>query len=1808
MSKTVDERVVEMRFENDQFEQGIRQSTQSLEMLRQALRFDDATNSLANIENAVNNADFSGMAQSLDTISSRFTTLGIVGDQIIRKLTDGVTGLVAKVGSMIKQGGLTRATNIERAKFQLSGLGVAWDQVADSINYAVKGTRYGLDEAAVAASQLVASGVTLGDEMSTSLRSISGVAAMTNREYSDIAQIFTTVASNGKLMTMQLRQLSYSGLNASAALAKELGKTEEQINEMVSKGEIDFKTFATAMDNAFGEHATRANETFEGAFANMKAALARIGAEFWTPLMDGARDVINTITPIIDAIKGGLMPAFELFGEGVSTVSKNISETLGGINLEGITQGFKTMSEYMRSMVTGDILNADNLSTVGRILAGVTAIFSIFGKIVTAVGTALGQIFVALAPLGNAFLNVAAIIGDFLVWLNQCLESSQALQNIFSGLGAVIGGVVKVIGGALEGFTDVLAAIGQLDTSPVKKFGDNMTEGFHPAQTILHAFKVALEAVGNVLKSLAPAFQKVGDVLSQVFGKMGEAIANGGFVKALDAINSGLITYAIANFMDLGKAGDYLSKMIKRDIAPVSSYFKTLRSTLVSYQTSIQAGTLLKIASAVALLAASMVALSMVDPKRLEGGMAAMSGIFIELGIAMKVIVGFMSGAKFMAVVKANMLMQSLAVSIAILAGAMVALGQLDLKQIATALVGLSGAMIILVKGCSALAKVEGKLGPTSVSMIALAAAISIMANALVVLGSLDMASIGKGLLGLGGIMLELNLFLSKGNMAPMAMKSAATLVIFGAVLNVMAAALARIGSNDVPTIIKGLAGMAGILAEIAIFSQVAGAGGNLAAVGAGMILVGAGMHILAAAIQTLGGMDMASLGKGLLGLAGSLTAVGLATRLMPANLPAIGIGLIAVGAAMRLLSTSLASLGSMSWSELAVGLAALAGSMVILGVAMNAMTNAVPGALALTVMAAGLALLVPQLMALSTLSLPALGIALLALAGAMAAFGIAAAVLTPVVPIMLALGAAFTLLGIGVAGLGVGLLAVSAGLASLAGLGVAAASGLILVIEQLASAIPTVLANIGQGIVELAVAIGEGAPQVAAALGNLLIELLKVLTDVLPKIVEAGVELVVSLAESLVQNAPRLVQAAMSLIIALLEGIRNNIHKITMTATEIVTGFMGALSEGIPKIVEAGIQMVIDLVNGIANAIDSHAEELGVAAANLGIAIVNGVVKGLAGFATTIGNKLMEGARAAMAKVKSFLGISSPSKKFRDEVGKQIVAGVAIGATDKRGTIGKALVNSAETGLHTLKKALKINSPSVVFQEEVGRWIAEGITEGIEADDTVEEALKKKADNIVSAFQTALDRSSLLEDIARLNFEVWQQLWPDASDTHYYIEYKRYLNEVAKQAERRFKLAEDELEQTIKVVGRGTDEALEATRKMLEARKTYLEARQAVVDADIEIANKDVVAAQQMRDEAEELTDAQITLAQSQYELWQAMNPDASELEAAKRNIMYFNEQLELQEQKIEFLKEKLQETIAEFGSASKEVVEAQNAYLQAQKKYYDLINNRKNVVTSYKENAGLNDDDKKALEDAKNVIREQESNLADYERILRDLAETNERYSFGWSVDEMDAIARKQSGYNREAYENAKKTQQRIEEAMEKGVSELEKLLNGDYTALVKQFKELGWQYADALGKGFEDTMSDRVIPMMNNALNSVKQNLSNATEVDRTHNNSSSSILVGTGGIKGIKNPSSGSSSVSSGGGSANKIDTSVWKPSNIKPANPNVTVVANTNFNQTNNSPKTLSNSSIYRSTSSMFAGITGKVTSAVSSASKKVVNA
>lgn len=401
----IDDGVVKLTFDNKEFEKGVQTSLNTLDKLEKSLQLKDGSKSLQQLGTAVEHVDFAHLQAGVDDLNKKLSTTGTIGRAAITKITwaamdlakNGLKKVTSSVTGMfetIRKGGEDRAKNIADAKFQLKGLGIAWEDIAGDIDYAVADTAFGLDSAAKAAAQLSASQVQIGDDMKAALRGISGVAAMTNSEYDDIARIFTTVAGNGRLMTDQLNQMSYKGLNAAASLAEAFNKDEEamawfyesytshakkndeaivkgaEISEravrtLVTNGGLDFEHFAKAMDNAFGEHAKDANSTYAGSLANVNAALKKIGAEFAGPAMDNMINVLNEVRLIFNDFRKIIQPAVDAFNEleyvvlaKVSNVLAYIRDNLGGLG--GFVDGVAGFLESILNVVGGEELEQLN--------------------------------------------------------------------------------------------------------------------------------------------------------------------------------------------------------------------------------------------------------------------------------------------------------------------------------------------------------------------------------------------------------------------------------------------------------------------------------------------------------------------------------------------------------------------------------------------------------------------------------------------------------------------------------------------------------------------------------------------------------------------------------------------------------------------------------------------------------------------------------------------------------------------------------------------------------------------------------------------------------------------------------------------------------------------------------------------------------------------------------------------------------------------------------------------------------------------------------------------------------------------------------------------------------------------------------------------------------------------------------------------------------------------------------------------------------------------------------------------------------
>lgn len=429
MSK-IDEKVVKMSFDNKQFETESHRSITTLGRLKDAIMSIPEATGLDKVLGKLTTGDFlkiGALTGGIKLLKDGINGIGDTIEGVAHKALNSIEGVFTNALQQIKNGGMSRALKIENAKFMLKGLGLDEETFMQAADYAVSGTAYTLDAAANAASQFGASGFSKLEDLQYMLRSISGVAAMTNRDFSEISYLWTSMAGQGKVTGMALTSLSMKGINAAQTLGKALNKTEAEIRDMVSKGQIDFKTFAKAMDDAFGEHAKDANSTFEGASANIQAALSKIGALFATPYIQNIIPTLNGIRIALNAVKDGIAntDVVEKWGNMITKFSTLAEDALQKL-YDGLTQ---TGTIEAISQRVGWIF--DEISKIFELVDKKVVSNPIIQHIVGAIKTPLVNIIDLLRTFGIQFVNAFDIDGavPIINWIiNGFASFGQGLQ------------------------------------------------------------------------------------------------------------------------------------------------------------------------------------------------------------------------------------------------------------------------------------------------------------------------------------------------------------------------------------------------------------------------------------------------------------------------------------------------------------------------------------------------------------------------------------------------------------------------------------------------------------------------------------------------------------------------------------------------------------------------------------------------------------------------------------------------------------------------------------------------------------------------------------------------------------------------------------------------------------------------------------------------------------------------------------------------------------------------------------------------------------------------------------------------------------------------------------------------------------------------------------------------------------------------------------------------------------------------------------------------------------------------------------
>lgn len=1433
---TIDKRVVQMAFDNDQFEKGVGTSLNTIKSLKKGLNFDDSTRSLSSLSRAAGSFSLNGIGQGVQEISNRFSALGVMGMGVILNLTNAAINFGKTVASTffvdpVKLGFNEYELKMGAIQTIMAGTGEELQTVNKYLNdlndYSDK-TIYSFADMTQSIGKFTNAGVKL-DLAVDSIKGIANVAALSGANSNEASRAmynFSQALSQGSVRLIDWKSIELANMGTVGfkdqiiQTALELGTLTKAADGSIKtlKGtDVTAKNFQYTLDDlwftsdvltstltkytdettelgksainaaqdvkTFSQMISTLKETAQSGWAQTSELMLgdfKEGKALWTEMngmlggiISSSTDARNSLlegwkqmggrTMVIDALRN----AFNNLMDIVKPITEAIREIFPPIT----SNQLYNFSVALRGLTEKFKMGSESLEKIKRIFKGVFAIVDIGRMAFLALVNVVGKLFNTLAPTAGSFVDILVNISDFVLGLRDSIKAtdffnksikkvhyflltvSDLLANTFTGLPEFVTGIADAFKGLFKSadltnmtsLTEVMEKI-KLRFEPLGKIGKLVGSIFDNLGKVFLVFT-------KLASKLFPVFLTLSTKASEGIGKFLDAMLKGfdniDFNKMFDFINGSLLAallLAMNKFVGKGSGlfGGILDifKGLTGSLTGISGVLDSVRGTLEAYQTNLKAGTLLKIAGALALLTISLVALSLIDSRKLSFALSAVTVMIVQLFTAFAVMDNMTSVSGVLK--NSGMVATIIGISTAllILAGAVSILGRMDTKELVNGILAVGSLTAILVTSSKTLSSSGPNMITAAAALIIFSFAIRSLTGAVEKLGAINQGSLIKGLLGVGALMVGLSLFMKFTDLSGMgALKGVGILILAGAV-NILAIAVGKFAEMDTDKMTQGLIAVGVVLTELGLFVSLTGDGKRVISTSLGLAILAGAMYILALALGKMGEMPINEIGGALILMAASLAIITIAMKAMPKDMLLTATALVVVSGALVILASALTTLGSMTWEELAIGLAAMAGSLTILAVAMSAMTSTMPGAAALFVAAAALAVMVPPLKMMGEMSMQQIGQSLLMLAASLTVLGIAGAVMTPVVPTLLGLAAAIALLGIGIMLTGVGILALSAGLAALAISGAAGGAALTLVLTGLIGLIPVFAKKMVESIKIALTSFIDVIPLLMKVLKTMFMGFIPLIVEVIPAIVDAAMKFISAFLVTLAENLPSIIDSGWKMIVAFLTGIRDNIGEVAVLGYEIVINFLDAVAEKLPDMIDAGFKFIIAFIDGLAVAIEENIPRLMVSVNKLATAIVKGLLQGWIDMAANIREGVKDIGKIIIDGFKEALGIHSPSTVFVD-LAKNIVLGLANGLRDYIYLAAESAVKLALAVLDAVKDVFDLNSPSKETTT-MGRYVAEGLANGItKFAKKASDAAGDMAEKTVSSMSNVISRIS---------------------------------------------------------------------------------------------------------------------------------------------------------------------------------------------------------------------------------------------------------------------------------------------------------------------------------------------------------------------------------------------------------------------------------------------------------------------------------
>lgn len=1239
---SVDDRIVNMQFNNKQFESGVSTSTKSL---------NDLEKTLANTAKSKGLDTFAG---SVEGVTGKFSAMRIAGITAIATIANkavnaGLKLLKSLTLDPVMDGFQEYQTGLQSVQTIMANTGKpvkAVNKALDQLNKYADKTIYNFGQMAKNVGTFTAAGV----DLKTSVQSIKGIANLAALSGSSAQQAsgamyqLSQAIAAGKVGLQDWNSVVNAGMGgkvfqtALARTAENMGTLSKGAVEMVGpmdKLTIAGESFRTSIQAGGKEPPWLTSEVLvdtlkqvAGGYseAELRAkgfskAQANAIVEMQKRAFDAATQ-IKTLPQLIGVIRENIGSSFSnIFRTvlGDFKQSKKLWTDVGFVIMG--PNGFLTRAE---DKLEGFVKRWAELGGRTKALEAIKSILTSIGSVLQVIGSAFSEVFKsdknrdagylwaitkamsafakAIVPTQDTLENLRKIFGGVFAVMH---IGASIVQAIATGFAAFFGEVFKGSGDAGGGILEFLGNIGEL----LIKLDDFLTSGgkmIDVMREIGHAAGVmtggAIQMATDIISGLIQGIDIGASGLKDKIFSIGQSIID--WFKNVLGIHSPSVEMFEVGYNIAAGIGEGLIQgivLIFKAIGAVGSFIKDAFNQLFGGMDALD-----WVAVMNALFTGSLILTMRSFVKNFGGIGKSITGTFDQMTDTLQTMQNS---------IRATIIMK-IAIAVGVLTAALVVLSLLDPKKLAQGLGAIASMVGILVGAMAAMSKIgdemsasfgkgKGAIAGGSVQILVMANAMSLMAGAMLILSAavtiLAQQDPKKIAIGIGAMATMMGIMVGAlagiAKIGPTVKGAAGAILIMATAMNIMAVSILALGNMSVETLAKGLGaiaiGLGLFVGAMLVFSKTS-VGAEKAA--GAIFIIASAMVVLATAVGILGNMDTKTLVKGFAAVAIGLALMVGSLLILSANVA----GVLVVAQAMAMMSLALIGLaiavgmfGNMDTGTLAKGFIAIALGLVLL----------IAAAAAATYVAPGLAILSTTFMAL--------GLAL-ALAGAgMFLFATGFALLTAA----------------GIGGVAVLTAAFQAFMMLLPTFAIQIAAAFVSFIETIAAAAPRIREAMSTIFEQMLGVVTDAIPELAKLIQALISAAIGILQESIPQWVEMGMTVITEFVRSAAEHVPEIADAAGDLIVNFIRELDNHLQEIVDAGTDLIVNFLRGLGEAAVRITRAAGEFIVDLLEAIDHAVVIYMPQI----RDVGLSIAGHILDGLTfGLAGNIGGVIQDAVRGA--------------------------------------------------------------------------------------------------------------------------------------------------------------------------------------------------------------------------------------------------------------------------------------------------------------------------------------------------------------------------------------------------------------------------------------------------------------------------------------------------------------------------------------------------------------------------------------------------